>query len=80
MGQISKKTSNTKCRLFLKVEQLGYLAAGVYLSEDPYPPPSRYTLYALYYLTIASPVFGVSSISSILPFLYLKTKRISTKN
>jgi hypothetical protein len=50
MDQISKKTSNPKCLLFLKIDQLWYLAAGVYLSEDPYPlPPSRYALYEYMY-------------------------------
>jgi hypothetical protein len=38
MDQISIKTPNPKCRLFLKIEQLRYLAAGVYLSEAPFPP------------------------------------------
>jgi hypothetical protein len=42
MDQISIKTPNLKCRLFLK----GYLAAGVYLSEAPDPlSPLCYTLY-----------------------------------
>jgi hypothetical protein len=36
MDQISTKTSNSKCRLFLKIDQ--YLAAGVHLSMAPYPP------------------------------------------
>jgi hypothetical protein len=31
------------CRLFLKVYQYWYLAAGVYLSEAPDPPPPYYT-------------------------------------
>ncbi len=44
--QISLKTPNPKCRLFLKIDQQRYLAAGVYLSEAPDPlPPPRYTLY-----------------------------------
>jgi hypothetical protein len=44
MDQIS--TPNPKCRLFLKIDQYRYLAAGVYLSEVPDPPPPpRYTLY-----------------------------------
>jgi len=38
MDQKSKKTPNPKCRLFLKIDQYWYLAAGVYLSEAPYPP------------------------------------------
>ncbi len=38
--QISVKTLNPKCWLFLKIDQLIYLAAGVYLSEAPNPPPS----------------------------------------
>jgi hypothetical protein len=32
------KTPNPKCRLFLKIYQSRYLAAGVYLSEAPSPP------------------------------------------
>ncbi len=39
MDQISTKSPNTKCRLFLKIDQLRYLAAGVYLSEAPDPLP-----------------------------------------
>ncbi len=35
MDQISLKTPNPKCRLFLKIDQERYLAAGVYLSEAP---------------------------------------------
>ncbi len=35
MDQISIKTPNPKCRLFLKTLQSRYLAAGVYLSEAP---------------------------------------------
>jgi hypothetical protein len=38
MDQISLKTPNPKCRLFLKIYQQRYLAAGVYLSEAPDPP------------------------------------------
>jgi hypothetical protein len=47
MDQISIKTPNPKCRLFLKIYQERYLAAGVYLSEapDPLPPTPSYTLY-----------------------------------
>jgi hypothetical protein len=41
MDQISKKTPNPKCRLFLKIDL--YLAAGVYLSEAPIPPPPPVT-------------------------------------
>ncbi len=46
MDQVSIKTPNPKCRLFLKIYQQRYLAAGVYLSEatDPLPlPPPCYT-------------------------------------
>jgi hypothetical protein len=41
MDQISIKASNPKCRLFLKIDQQRYLAAGVYLPEAPdrLPPP-----------------------------------------
>jgi hypothetical protein len=39
MDQISKTTPNPKCRLFEKTHLLWYLAAGVYLSEAPYPLP-----------------------------------------
>jgi hypothetical protein len=35
MDQIFIKTPNPKCRLFLKIDQYRYLAAGVYLSEAP---------------------------------------------
>ena len=47
MDQISKKIPNPKCRLFLKIDQKRYLAAGAYLSEapGPRPPPPRYRLY-----------------------------------
>ena len=46
MDQISLKTPNPKCRLFLKIDQERYLAAGVYLSEAPDPlPPPCYSLY-----------------------------------
>jgi hypothetical protein len=45
MDQISIKTPNPKCQLFLKIDQQRYLAAGVYLSEAPYPLPLCYTLY-----------------------------------
>jgi hypothetical protein len=31
------KDTKPKCRLFLKIDQLRYLAAGVYLSEAPSP-------------------------------------------
>jgi hypothetical protein len=37
MDQICIKTPNPKCRLFLKMYQQRYLAAGVYLSEAPSP-------------------------------------------
>ncbi len=43
MDQISIKTPNPKCRLFLKFDQERYLAPGVYLSKAPdplLPPPS----------------------------------------
>jgi hypothetical protein len=39
MDQISIKTPNPKCRLFLKIDQKRYLAAGFYLAPDPLPPP-----------------------------------------
>ncbi len=39
MDQISIKTPNPKCRLFYKIVQYRYLAAGVYLPEAPNPPP-----------------------------------------
>jgi hypothetical protein len=46
MDQISIKTPNPKCWLFLKIFQQRYLAAGVYLSEAPDPsPPPCYTQY-----------------------------------
>jgi hypothetical protein len=50
-GQISIKTPNPKCLLFLKIDQLMYLAAGFYLSEapDPLPPPHWYTTYEYMY-------------------------------
>ncbi len=38
MDQITKKTPNPKCRLFLKILPAKDLAAGVYLSEAPFPP------------------------------------------
>jgi hypothetical protein len=38
MDQISIKTPNPKCQIFLKIDQEGFLAAGVYLSEAPSPP------------------------------------------
>jgi hypothetical protein len=44
MDQISLKTPNPKCRLFLKIHQERYLAAGVYLSEAPDPPPLLHTV------------------------------------
>jgi hypothetical protein len=39
MDQISIKTPNPKCRLFLKIDKYRYLVAGVCLSEasDPFP-------------------------------------------
>jgi hypothetical protein len=52
MDQISIKTPNPKCRLFLKIDQERYLAAGVYLSEALAPissPPPCYTLYEYMY-------------------------------
>jgi hypothetical protein len=36
MDQITIKTPNPKCRLFLKIDLLRDLAAGVYLSEAPW--------------------------------------------
>jgi hypothetical protein len=46
MDQIPIKTPNPKCRLFLKLTSKGTcMAASVYLSEAPDPPPPRYTLY-----------------------------------
>ncbi len=46
MDQISKKTPNPKCPLFLKNDQYRYLAASVYLSEAPIPsPPPLHTLW-----------------------------------
>ena len=45
MDQISIKAPNPKCRLFLKIDQKRYLAAGGYLSEAPDPLPPPYTLY-----------------------------------
>ncbi len=45
MNQISIKTPNPKCGLFLKIYQR-YLAAGVYLYEAHHPlPHSFYILY-----------------------------------
>jgi hypothetical protein len=44
MDQIAIKTPNPKMSAFLKIGQQRYLAAGVYLSEAPYPLPPRYTL------------------------------------
>ena len=38
MDQISIKTPNPKCRLFLKIDQKRCLAAGVNMSEAPSPP------------------------------------------
>jgi hypothetical protein len=38
MDQISIKTPNPKYRLFLKIYQHRYFAAGVYLSEASSPP------------------------------------------
>jgi hypothetical protein len=49
MDQISIKTPNPKCRLFLKIDQERYLAVGVYLSETPDPPTHCYTLYEYMY-------------------------------
>jgi hypothetical protein len=43
MDQISMKTPSTKFRLFLKIDQLRYLAAGVYLSESQNPPMIPYS-------------------------------------
>jgi hypothetical protein len=37
MDQVYIKTPNPKCRLFLKIYQQMYMAAGVYLSEAPDP-------------------------------------------
>ncbi len=37
MEQISIKTPNPKCRIFLKIDLYRYLAAGVYLSEPSIP-------------------------------------------
>ncbi len=37
MDQITIKTPNPKCRLFLKILPAKDLAAGVYLSEAPFP-------------------------------------------
>jgi hypothetical protein len=46
MDQISIKTPNPECLLFLKIDQERFLAAGVYLSEAPDPRPTpRYNLY-----------------------------------
>jgi hypothetical protein len=43
MDQISIKTPNPKCRIFFKIDQQSYLAAGFHLSEArdhlPSPPP-----------------------------------------
>ncbi len=39
MDQISIKSPNFQCCLFLKIDQSRYLVAGVYLSETPTPPP-----------------------------------------
>jgi hypothetical protein len=36
------KDNNPKCRLFLKIYQQRYFAAGVYLSEAPSPPVTHY--------------------------------------
>jgi hypothetical protein len=44
MDQISMKTPNPKCRLFLKIDQYRCLAAGVYLSEALYTLPPSYTV------------------------------------
>jgi hypothetical protein len=43
MDQISKKTPNPKCRLFLKIDQYRYLAAGFYLSLCPRSLPCTYS-------------------------------------
>ncbi len=59
MDQISKKTLNPKGRLFLKIDLLRYMAAGVYLFEAHGAPP-RYTLHEyipLYLFTILSLIF-----------------------
>jgi hypothetical protein len=42
-GPIIYKDNNPKYRLFLKINQRRYLAAGVYMSEAPVPHP-RYTV------------------------------------
>jgi hypothetical protein len=44
MEQISVKTPNPKCQLFLKIYQWRYLAAGVHLSEAPAPPMTPYKI------------------------------------
>jgi hypothetical protein len=55
MDQMTKKTPNPKCRLFLKIDLGRGLAAGVYLSEAPWGGKaicwfgiwsSRYTVYS----------------------------------
>jgi hypothetical protein len=47
MDQISKKTPNPKCRVFLKIDHYRNLPAGVYLSApDPLP---CYTMYEYMY-------------------------------
>ncbi len=52
-----------------------------YSLTSPSPPLLTLSPYSLTSpLTIASPVFGVSLISSIPPFLYSKTKQSSTEN
>ncbi len=51
-----------------------------YVMTQNFTYQSRGLPSALYSYTIVSPVFGVSLISSILPFLYLGTKKNSTKN
>jgi hypothetical protein len=45
VDQVSIKTPHPNCRLFLKIDQLRYLAAGVYLSEAPDLLFPRDTLY-----------------------------------
>ncbi len=49
MDQISLKTPNPKCRLFLTIDQKRYLAAGVNMSEVPYPLRCNIVLYEYMY-------------------------------
>jgi hypothetical protein len=53
MDQISIKTPNPKCRLFLKID----LTAGVYMSDVPYPPSSPVT----HCMNTCTPVLYLSS-------------------